>query len=153
METTYDYEIEQIVKDIFSTVLDIELSRDTEVRDVSLASPHDNMMASIQITGGWLGCVVLGMSSEVARQTAASMFGRPMEHMSNIEECEVAAELVNMIGGNLKSVLPNPCHLSLPDVASGRDFDLNVHNSVLVDNVRMQCASGPIHVELYLRTE
>ena len=39
--------------------------------------------------------------------------------VTEVDQQDVASELVNMIGGNLKSLLPGPSFLSLPTIVSG----------------------------------
>ncbi len=147
METTYDNAIEQIAQSIYSTMLNIDLARAEE----PMSSDKESLLAAIQIAGEWTGSVVLDLSPEVARESAAAMLQLSSQGVSDADLKDVAAELVNMIGGNLKSILPGPSFLSLPTVVSGHEFGLEVHDAQLMDDVVLRSASGSLRVRLYVR--
>ncbi len=46
------------------------------------------------------------------------------------EQVAEVAELTNIVGGGIKSLLPSPSVLSLPTVTQGTDFHLHVHWSI-----------------------
>lgn len=145
METTYDNQIEQIVNSIFSTMLGMEISR---CEECALAFQED-MLGTIQITGARAMSVVLGVSESVARASAAAMLMMPVQDVGDVDERDVVAELANMIGGNLKALLPGPLYLSLPTVVAGRDLGLNVPGAELIEDVSLQCESGSLRIRLY----
>jgi chemotaxis protein CheX len=149
METTYDSHIEQIVQSVFSTMIGVELAREEN----PVPQTHHCLIATIQITGAWVGSVVLGMSAEVARATAAAMLQMSPEDVTDDDDRDVAGELVNMIGGNLKCVLPSPSSLSLPTVAVGQDVGMHIFHAELIDEVQLRCESGLVHVGLHVRSE
>src|SRR3954454_13702849 len=111
-QISYDNLIEQIVQSIFSTMLHAELVRIDELQ----APSRDSLLATVQISGQWLGSVVISLSPDAARATAAAMLNIAPDDATDADQQEVAAELVNMIGGNLKSLLPAPSFLSIPTV-------------------------------------
>ena len=96
-----------------------------------------------------MGSVVLGLSPQLARDAAAAMLQLPAESVTIADQQDVAAELANMIGGNLKSLLPGPSFLSLPTIVAGHDIDLHVHHAELLEDVVLMSSTGPIHVRLY----
>jgi chemotaxis protein CheX len=79
------------------------------------AAPDAQLVqASVAIRGDWTGTVTLEMTSATA-ETAA----RTMLDLDGVEEADVTdalGELVNMIGGNIKSLLPSGSTLGLPIV-------------------------------------
>jgi chemotaxis protein CheX len=143
METTYDCVIEEIVQSIFSTMLDIDLAR------VDAPSDRESLMASAQIAGEWMGSAVLSMSPEVSRASAAAMLRMAEDEVTDADRKDVAAELANMIGGNLKSVLPGPSFLSLPTIIAGENLGLYVHNAELLEDVALASAAGVLRVRLF----
>ena len=145
MDTTHDVLIEQIVQSIYATMLNIEVVR---VEEPAALAP-DSLLATVQITGQWMGCVVLAMSPEVARASAAAMLNIAEQDALDHDQKDVAAELVNMTGGNLKSLLPGPSYLSLPTVVTGQDIDVRIHDAELIDDVTLVCEFGPLRVRLY----
>lgn len=71
--------------------------------------------ALVHIAGEWSGAVTLEMSVATAEVAA-----RVLLDVEDVEPWEVAdavGELVNIVGGNLKSLLPTPSKLSLPRVS------------------------------------
>jgi len=70
--------------------------------------------AAVRIVGDWSGVVTLEMSSEAARTAAQVML--EVDHVEPEEVADAVGELVNIIGGNIKSLLPTPATLGLPQV-------------------------------------
>lgn len=145
METTYDCYIEQIVQSIFSSMLSIEVAR----VDSAPQSFAEKLMATIQIAGEKSTSVVLSVCPGAARQAAAAMLQMPAGNVSTEDERDVVAELANMVGGNLKSLLPGPLFLSLPTVVEGHNLGLQVPGAELVEDVVLQCENGLLRVRLY----
>lgn len=148
MHTMYDSVIEQIVQGIYLTMLGKELVR---VEDQA-PSDNESLLATIQISGQWMGSVVLALSPDVARGSAMSLMNISDEEVTDADLIDTAAELVNMVGGNLKSLLPGPSFLSLPAVVSGSDFGLRLHDAQLIDDVQMACECGVLRIRLYVKT-
>jgi chemotaxis protein CheX len=144
METTYDSHIEQIVQSIFTSMLGMEAFRGDLPADC-----RETVLGTVHIGGPKSASVVLGLTSEVARATAASMLQMNLEDVTSDDIRDVAAELTNMIGGNLKSLLPGPLFLSLPTVVAGRDLGLEIPGAELVEDVSLVCDAGPFRVRLY----
>lgn len=98
-----------------------------DVREQTLmAEPACGMWTAwVRISGGWEGAIALNCPPEMARMAAVSMF-RVEPDAATIEEArEALAELVNIVGGNLKALLPPPCQSSLPVLtreALGKDI-------------------------------
>jgi len=147
MSSTYDCVIEQIVQSIFSTMLETDLVR----VDEPARADQESLLAAVQIAGQWTGSVVLGLSPGVARDSAVAMLRLRGLETTDADRQEVAAELVNMIGGNLKSLLPGPSFLSLPTIVSGREFGLQIHDAELIDDVLLMSQAGPVRVRLYVQ--
>jgi chemotaxis protein CheX len=112
MIATYDAELEQIVQTVFVTMLHLEVER------IEFDAPvHDECItAAIRVAGSCAVEVNLILPREVAIHSAASMLGLSLDEVTYDDQVEVAAELANMIGGNLKSLLPSPSQLSIPTV-------------------------------------
>ncbi len=79
-------------------------------------SSENLVTANIQISGEWQGVVALTMEHGLAQQLAISMFSREKEQLTDEDINDSASELMNIIGGNLKSMLPQPNQLGLPIV-------------------------------------
>src|SRR4051812_25600004 len=131
MDTTYDSHIEQIVQSIFATMLDMETVRSNE----GMSAFPEELLGTIQIAGATSMSVVLGVSQGVARAATAVMLQLHSQDVTEDDQRDVVAELTNMIGGNLKSLVPGPLYLSLPTVVAGRDLGLQVPGAELIEDV------------------
>jgi len=145
MIETLDDVIEQIAQSVFATMLNIDVMRDPAPEE----SAAEFLLAAVHISGAWTGTVVVGMSAEVAEVSAAEMMRMPLAEVADIDRRETASELTNMIGGNLKSLLPAPSFLSLPMIVSGSDFGVQIRDAELVDRVPLVCQAGHLNVRLY----
>ena len=147
MVAVYDQVIEQIAQSVFVTMLEIELFR----TDSAVLPETDLLLAAVHIAGEWTGSVVLALSEPMARHAASRMLQMPIDDVVDADLKDTASELANMIGGNLKSLLPGPSFLSLPTIVSGRDFGLQVRDAELLDDVVLACEAGPIGVRLFAK--
>lgn len=95
--------------------------------------------ACIQITGAWNGAILLDCPDEVARLAASIMFNTDSANITVVDLQDAIAELVNMIGGNFKALLPETCYLSLPAVVEGGDYSTRVPGSILLGRVPFTC--------------
>jgi len=145
MVATYESAIEQIAQSVFSTMLNVELIRVEQ----PAPSDHDLLLATVHIVGAWTGSIVLALSPEAAIEAAAAMLQVGAGDVAAADREDVAAELVNMIGGNLKGVLPGPSFLSLPTIVSGNDFGMKVRDSELLDDLMLSGGNGVLRLRLY----
>ena len=76
----------------------------------------DLVVGSILIHGAWQGRVTLELAGATAETVATVMFDGAVGPEDVVD---AVGELVNMIGGNVKSLMPAPSTLGLPAV--GRD--------------------------------
>ena len=77
------------------------------------------VVASVSISGGWSGHVVVSCSSDAARQAAAAFLMMDAGEVSTDDVADVMGELANIVGGNVKSMLPAASFVSLPQVVEG----------------------------------
>jgi chemotaxis protein CheX len=74
------------------------------------------MRAAVSIRGEWDGAVTLEMSPTAARTAARRML--TLDEVEDEDVLDALGELVNMIGGNIKSLLPSGSALGLPMVST-----------------------------------
>jgi chemotaxis protein CheX len=102
--------------------------------------------AAVTVSGGWDASVTVEVADRVAQALATTMLGT-----ADVEDADIAdavGELVNMIGGNVKSLMPGPSTLSLPAVAAGRA----VHPSGAVEGARYDAlwSGEPVRVSVHV---
>ncbi len=77
------------------------------------------MSATISLSGAWNGTACLTCSRSAARRAASLMFELPDDELSGDEIADALGELINVVGGNIKGILPGPTDLSLPTLHEG----------------------------------
>ena len=103
----------------------------------------------VQVSGAWQGSVFLQVPAALGRGAAETMFMAEPGELSGEEVCDGLGELTNMVGGNVKSLLPAPSTLSLPSVAEGTDYTVRVPGSVRLHRVVLVSAAGPVHISVW----
>jgi chemotaxis protein CheX len=109
----------------------------------------DVTVGRVAVTGGWRGWVLLACATRLARTAAAAMFDRPAETLTDDEVADALGELTNMIGGNVKSLLPGPSRLSMPAVTVGASATGPPPGAVLVNTVSLACDGLPLAVSVW----
>src|ERR1035441_935126 len=70
----------------------------------------------VRISGAWNGEVRLHCPLPLARLVAAAIFQVDADKADNDEILDALSELIHIVGGNLKALLPQPVTLSLPSL-------------------------------------
>ena len=140
-------EIEQITHAIWASLFKLPLTTD----GTGGASSEPAVTACVQIVGAWQGAVMLQCPVSLGTTLADQMF--QAGSVPTLEEVRDAlGELTNMLGGNLKAVLPGPSQISLPTVAVGSDYDVGVPDATVLTRVSFTCDGEPLHVTLFEAT-
>ncbi|HYC76464.1 MAG TPA: chemotaxis protein CheX [Planctomycetota bacterium] len=113
----YDNEIRQVVENVWSSM--IGLSPRPVAVAVSSPLAERRVVAVVRIYGAWSGAVTLSAPLSLARRAAAAMFGVDVDATTDADAIDALGEIANMTGGNIKSLLPGDCALSLPAVTIG----------------------------------
>lgn len=124
-------------------------------RPVPVGTPLDAAglwSASVTVSGGWTGLVTVEMAEDVARGLTRGMLGLPSEtpaaEIGDGDVADAVGELANMVGGNVKSLMPGPSDLSLPSVAAGRAaFASDVTEAARVD---LTWTGQPLRVSIHV---
>jgi chemotaxis protein CheX len=109
-------DLAEMVDQVWASYLDPE-GLDPLIR-VDLAPPSE-VHSSVSITGSWHGHVVYASSTAAARHAAAAFMAMEPDEVSQEDVSDVLGELANIVGGNVKAMLPPGCFLSLPQVVLG----------------------------------
>ncbi len=72
------------------------------------------LAATVSLSGGWEGDLVVQWAAPVARRAAAHMLGIPIGAVTQADMEDALGEVANIFAGNLKSSLGAPCRQSLP---------------------------------------
>ena len=139
-------EINQFVTDLWSTFLNMEISP-TE-QPFKPNGKENTLAGCVQITGAWRGAVTLYAPKEIGKKIAATMFGLDEAEVENQQIKDVIGEITNILAGNIKSLLPGPCSLSLPSVAI-TDYNLHHPGSETLAAINFDSEGLPFLVALH----
>ncbi|MFO0923699.1 MAG: chemotaxis protein CheX [Pirellulales bacterium] len=134
-----------VTNNVLTTMLQLE-ALPTEDQE-GCATSH-RMTGCVQISGAWTGAVVVQTTQEFAGQAACKLLLLEENNVEHNDRQDTLAELTNMIGGNIKSIVPGPSFLSLPSVTTGQDFDFRLFGAGLVNTVSMNCNGEKLRVML-----
>jgi chemotaxis protein CheX len=59
--------------------------------------------------------------------------------------------MTNMVGGNIKTLLPEPSRLSMPSVTKGSDYMFSVGGGEIVSQLSFSCEGKPFQVAVIER--
>jgi chemotaxis protein CheX len=109
-----DDDLRVIAEQVWSSYLDVDGS--SPLLAIPAANPTLAVSASVSVTGAWRGHVVVSCSEVASRKAAAALLSIDLDEVTDEDVADALGELANIIGGNVKSLLPEPSALSLPHV-------------------------------------
>lgn len=115
------------------------------------AEPKDGeetVSACVHISGEWNGSVILSCSATLATTVAGAMFELEADEVDEELLHDAMGEVANMIGGNVKGLVPGPSQLSIPAVATGIHTRLAVPGSHPVTRVGFDSGTEAVRVVL-----
>ncbi len=142
-------EISQVASVVWDSVLGLSLVRQDGVPQL----PDRIVAGTVQFSGAWEGAITIETSAEFARRAAATMFGVDPDAASVADTQDAIGELANMTGGNVKSLLPEPCRLSLPTVVEGSEVSTRLPGGELLTSVAFDCNGDPLVVRLIKKAD
>lgn len=143
----HDDELVRIVDATWVGFLGMAIDRVSEPR----IEADTSVTGVVQIAGGWEGTVLLVCTGELAKKAAAAMLAMSVEELGAEEIRDALGEMVNMIAGNIKALVPKASHLSLPTVVEGRDYELTVPGSTLLSRLSFLCDGHNMQVRVLQR--
>jgi chemotaxis protein CheX len=139
----------QIVESVFMTMMSLDVSPS----DASWSPTGDRLTSFVHLTGDWNGAVLLDCNPRQACQFAGRILSMDPPDIVDDDVRDVLGELANMIGGNMKCCMPAGVQLSMPTVMEGRDYDMRICGSQVLERVAFQCAEGHFWVTVLITKE
>ena len=97
-----------------------------------------------QLSGAWSGHIEVRMTHGLATMATSAMLALPEHSVQETDVMDAVKEIANMIAGTIKSTLPRPCSMTVPEAA--------VHAEVEPDfaacSAQFQHDSGQLMVRL-----
>ncbi len=143
---TFNSEIDDIVTTVWSTLLELPI----EAGGAELGPDESTVTGIVHIDGAWHGAVVLQCPLALGEQMASAMF-RSDAGPTAEDVGDALGELTNVVAGNIKALLPEPCAISLPTIARGSHYAVNVVGTEPVVTARFTCNDLPVVVAFVQR--
>jgi CheY-specific phosphatase CheX len=108
-----------------------------------------HMLGSVNLGGVWKGRIEVRMAEGLAYQATATMMMQPLETVGEADALDATKEIANMIAGTIKSSLPRPCTMTVPESvveAEGFCGPATTENSLVV---AFRHSSGDLMVRIW----
>jgi hypothetical protein len=89
----------------------------------TMASPEEfcvgsgHMLGSVELRGVWTGRIEVRMAGGLAYAATAAMMMQAVNTVGEADALDATKEIANMIAGTIKSSLPRPCSMTVPESA------------------------------------
>jgi CheY-specific phosphatase CheX len=121
----------RIVGEVFGVMADIV------VEPVPSPWPPDEELvtAAIYFTEPCKGAMILECVLPLAFEFTVRLMSVPLPTTVDADVCDSMAELVNMVAGNFKALMPPETGISIPSVVRGRDYILQMRGTKTISQV------------------
>lgn len=141
-------EVAQLTQEIWAALL---APQGTPQLEVGKTAGHE-FQALTNISGEWNGTVCVSCSRAAALRATSVMFDMAEDEVAPTDIVDAVGELVNVVGGNIKALLPGPTVLSLPNVLEGEP-PVHLDNLELQQEVRFSWMAEPVVVSVWEASE
>jgi CheY-specific phosphatase CheX len=76
-----------------------------------------HLLGSVQLAGVWRGRIEVRLTEGLAHHATSAMLMVPLESIAEADTLDATKEIANMIAGAIKSSLPRPCTMAVPEAA------------------------------------
>jgi chemotaxis protein CheX len=112
-------------------------------------SQPSEVHSSVSISGSWTGHVVYASSMVAAKNAAAAFLAMEADEVSPEDLSDVLGELANIVGGNVKAMLPPGCFLSLPQVVLAPETATTYPSASRISGVYGLWEGEPVNVSMW----
>ncbi|GIF06053.1 MULTISPECIES: chemotaxis protein CheX [Actinoplanes] len=105
--------------------------------------------SSVSITGSWNGHVVYASSRAAAQRAAAAFLAMELDEVSEEDISDTLGELANIVGGNVKAMLPPGAQLSLPQVVLAPEASARFPNTERISGVYGLWEGEPVSISMW----
>jgi CheY-specific phosphatase CheX len=96
-------------------------------KEFCVCSGH--MLGTVALAGAWKGRIEVRMAAPLALEATAAMMMQALDTVSEADALDATKEIANMVAGALKSSLPRPCSMTVPESAVIQNGYLGSHSS------------------------
>jgi chemotaxis protein CheX len=105
--------------------------------------------SSVSISGSWSGHIVYASSTAAAKKAAAAFLAMEVDEVSDEDLSDVLGELANIVGGNVKAMLPDGALLSLPQVVMAPESATKYPNAERITGLYGLWEGEPVSVSMW----
>jgi chemotaxis protein CheX len=137
------------IRDVFSTMLMVDLASDAVVEDHK-CDIQSNLTSMIGLGGGLRGLLALHCPASVAKSITGAFLGMDIDDI-NEDVKDAIGEIVNMVAGNLKTAFAKidvKVELAIPTSVVGESFNLSGISNAKRIVVPLKMAGDTFWVEL-----
>lgn len=133
-----------VVRDVWSAYLS-----DLDVDPAPAEDPTPpGLTGTVTVAGAWEGRIELTCSPAAARAAAATMLLSDDGALTDRDVHDALGELTNIVGGNMKSLVPSPSRLSVPEVGTA-DLPRQAGRARLVAEAAFTWTGEPVAVRIW----
>jgi len=127
----------QLTRAIWESTLSLEVQ---PIAESTFSDPGARrVVGRVQITGAWLGAVLLECSEELAAEVARIMFDLDSEQPAPAEIRDALAEITNITAGNFKLLVGGHCHLSTTQITEHGSDQPAAPKDVVISRQEFDC--------------
>lgn len=142
-------EILEITEATWTSMLETEIQPRTD--NGAPKDPSSLLMGVVGISGAWEGQVMIHGTCGLARSAASKIFSIAPADVKEQDQLDAIYELTNIIAGNIKSLLPEPCQLSLPEVQQGVEWATETTSADCVSELSFESEGHVLRVSVWRR--
>jgi chemotaxis protein CheX len=105
--------------------------------------------SSVSITGSWNGYIVYASSRAAAQRAAAAFLAMELDEVSEDDISDTLGELANIVGGNVKAMLPPGAQLSLPQVVLAPEASARFPGTLRISGVYGIWEGEPVSISMW----
>jgi chemotaxis protein CheX len=134
----------RIVTDVFGVMADIV----AEPAKMEWPPAEELVTAAIYFTDPWKGAMILECVTSLAFEFTSRLMSVETPTSVDPDVCDSMGELVNMVAGNFKALMPPDTGISIPSVVRGRDYVLQMRGAKTLSQVVFETEFGACSVTL-----
>jgi CheY-specific phosphatase CheX len=134
-----------VTRQVFATMAGIEVYPSGE----ALSKTTPTIESALRYLVVCKGSITLEASTSVAFAFAERMMSIPTPTCCDDDVKDAMGELINMIGGNLKGLLPVDTELSTPVVYDDSSSEMAHSHLIRLSVLNFDCEFGPFRLSLY----
>ena len=108
-----------------------------------------HLLGTVELSGVWQGRIEVRIDEKLAYIATAAMLMQPVDTVAEADTMDATKEITNMIAGVLKSSLPRPCSMTVPEsmVEPERNCEMQRTESTLA--VGFRHSDGDLMVRVF----